>query len=57
MCGVVDRVFKDPCPARQPFFSFFFLGQKVEEKLGLDIIPVNGTFKITSGLLFLLPAD
>lgn len=38
-------------------FFFFFLGQKVEEKLGLDIILINGTFKTTSGLLFLLTAD
>lgn len=36
---------------------FYFLGQKVEEKLGLDIILINGTFKTTSRLLFFLTAD
>lgn len=46
---VPDLFFKDPCLACQPFFS---LGRKVEVKLGLDVILINGTFKPASRLFF-----
>lgn len=59
-CFFIPLFTHHPWPLLQGSLSglsaIFFLGQKVEAKLGLDVILINGTFK-TASRLFFSPTD